>query len=212
MVKAVFFDVANTLLYKPALFESIKNVLDKTGHSIPQQDIIEKHKILSELTIFPDKTSRQFYEKFNGDLLSILGILPEKILVDRIFEVCTYQLWQPFDDTSFLEKIKLPIGILSNWDNSLESKLQLLPKISFSWILGSEAEKIKKPDRRFFKKMIEASGLLSTEILYVGDSLKLDIFPANQLGIQSILIDRDNLFTYSSVKRVTSLHQLGEYI
>lgn len=212
MVKAVFFDVANTLLFKPALFNSIDTVLKDHGYNVPQQAIIEKHKMLSELTVFPDKTSKAFYEKFNEDLLTLLGILPEELLINEIFNACTYQPWQAFDDVSFLGQIKQPVGILSNWDSSLESKLKAFFEVSFSWILGSENEALKKPDLKFFLKMVACSGVNPEEIVYVGDSIRLDIYPASRLGIQAILIDRDNLFSYAPVTRISSLYELSNYL
>ena len=117
MVRAVFFDVANTLLDKPSLYSRMQEVLNRHGHVIPTSVLIKQHRLLSELVTFPDKTSRDFYLVFNTELLLSMGIVPGEQLVSELFDSCTYLPWAPFDDTVFLDEIDKPLGVLSNRDN-----------------------------------------------------------------------------------------------
>jgi FMN phosphatase YigB (HAD superfamily) len=212
MIKSVFFDVANTLLEKPDLFRRISATLNRHGHEIGEEELKHAHKFLSEAFIFPDKTSREFYTEFNSHLLYSLGIAPSDILLQEIFESCTYLPWHPFDDTSALSMIPIPMGILSNWDSSLRDKLKQHFPVEFKWVLCSQDEGIKKPDPLFFKRMMDESGFRANEILFVGDSMKLDIHPALQLGIHAVLIDRMNHFPRANVARIQDLKQVMQWL
>lgn len=208
-MKFIYFDVANTLLGKPNVYELFKSALNKHKVTIPINDIIKNHKLCSELIKFPDKTNNDFYRHFNSEVLFSLGIIPTKELLDDIFKSCTYLPWKPFEDTSYLSEIKLQKGILSNWDKSLETKLTQYFNCTFDIILGSEKEGICKPNKLFFEKAVaQAKELKASEIFFVGDSIKLDIEPALQLGIRAILIDRDNIYPHYSGEKISSLHQL----
>lgn len=211
-VKAVFFDVANTLLHKPKLFKKIKYALSLSSIHIEEEELIMKHKLLSEIVTFPDKTSREFYASFNSELLYLLGIPPTKGLTDSIFEECSYLPWQPYDDTTFINAIPQKKGILSNWDITLEDQLQKNFSTEFTWILGSQNTGIRKPNPFFFDTLIQKTGYDPGEILYVGDSLKLDIVPALQAGFQAVLIDRLDLFRLSPVNRIKEMSQLESYL
>lgn len=212
MIKAVFFDVANTLLEKPDLFPKMAAALASNGHVVSVSDLRHAHKFLSETFVFPDKTSRDFYTEFNSHLLYALGIAPNEKLLSDVFDACTYLPWQPFSDTIALSKISLPLGILSNWDSSLREKLKHHFTVDFNWILCSQDEGVKKPNPLFFQRMMDESQLQANEILFVGDSMKLDIHPALQLGIQAVLIDRLNHFPHSNVSRIQQLDELMQWL
>jgi len=212
MTKAIFFDVANTLLYKPQLFEKMAEVLAFRGHTLDKNELAYKHKILSEAVDFPDKTNEHFYKSFNTQLLLSLGIEPVESLLSELFAKCSYLPWLPFQDTEALLTLNIPLGIISNWDNQLESTLKANFEVSFRWILGSQHLGLRKPDSRFFMKAIESTGFNAEEIMVVGDSVKLDIVPAARLGMGSVLVDRITLYPNSPFRRVKSLLDLERFI
>ena len=109
-MKMVFFDVANTLLYKPDLFPNIQRTLEDHGIKIKLRDIAQTHKMLSEVIKFPDKTSSEFYQHFNTELLYALGVIPSESLVDAIFNNCKYLPWKAFEDTRFISGIHPRMG------------------------------------------------------------------------------------------------------
>lgn len=209
-IKAIFFDVANTLLYKPKVYSAIQNVLLDHKVAVPYPSLIAAHRLLSETIIFPDKTSSDFYREFNSHLLRSFGVVPTERLLDTLFSACSYLPWEAFSDVDFLSSIKVPMGVLSNWDRSLQEKLPLIANTSFDWILGSAEQGVRKPDLTFFQKIIEATGMQAEEIVYVGDSMRLDIEPALSLGMKAVLIDRDDLYPHATVQRVKSLHEVAQ--
>ncbi|WP_338760802.1 HAD family hydrolase [Bernardetia sp. ABR2-2B] len=210
--KYIFFDVANTLLQKPQLFIKIHKVLVEYGYEVEIHYLKRIHKLLSETIAFPDKTSKEFYHHFNAELLYAIGILPNSELLEDIFAACTYMEWQPFDDTDYLNQITIPTGIISNWDTSLESKLKSYFTCDFFEIYGSQKEGVKKPALDFYKRAIKKLDCPTNQILYVGDSIKLDTQPARKLGIEAILIDRENVFPYYKEPKINSLHQLSTFL
>lgn len=203
----IFFDVANTLLHKPELWIKIQDAFTLNGYDIPQEEIFSKHKFLSEVIKFPDTTSAEFYQNFNTELCLSLGIIPSDKLLSDIFSNCTYLKWEPFSDVSALANIDVPIGIISNWDSSLKEKLSSHVNIDFQHIIGSKDSGFSKPDKRIFDKAWELIGRDKKNILYVGDSLKLDMTPALEIGWQVRLIDRHNLYSNFEYK-ISSLTEI----
>lgn len=207
--KAVFFDVANTLLHKPGLYPAINNVLLNHGVTVSYTKLLTSHKFLSEVIPFPDRTSSNFYRDFNSHLVRSFGVTPTDELLDALFSACTYLPWAPFSDTDHLASIKLPMGVLSNWDTSLREKLSLIAHTRFNWILGSAEQLVRKPDPDFFRKVLHTTGLEAGEVIYVGDSMRLDIEPALHLGMNAILLDRDELYPSSTVPRIKNLGEIA---
>lgn len=208
----VVFDVAGTLLSKPLVYEKISAVLLESGKEIPLEEIVYKHKLVSEFFVFPDKTSKDFYQTFNAEFLMALGVIPKVTLLNKLFESCTYLPWVPFEDTKFISGISLPKGILSNWDLSLKEKLDSFFPNMFDNILGSAERGIRKPQIEFYQLLISQLGVAPDRIIYIGDSLRLDIIPATQLGIKAILIDRDNVYPFTGVDRIKSMSELDKYL
>lgn len=75
------------------------------------------------------------------------------------------------------------------------------------WVEG-----LKKPDLLFYNRILEVRGLSPTEVLFIGDSIKLDIEPAITIGLNALLIDRINLYSASSIKRIKNLNELINYL
>lgn len=211
MIKYIFFDVSGTILGKPSLFKKLNDTLNDYGHFVSFDEVKHKHKLLSEVIHFPDRTDSVFYNHFNAELLRLLGIIPSEQLLETIFKNCTYLPWEKFDDVDFLTKIDLPLGIISNFNSTLKDKLLQFFGPIFQDILVSEELGIAKPKVEFYQKALDCIGYDASEVLYIGDSIKLDIEPATQLGIKSLLIDRDNFYQQSTYK-INSLNEISKHL
>ena len=210
-VKYILFDAANTLIHKPDLWTRLKAVFTKHNIYIPEERIQYHHKMVSEFTDFPDQTSKQFYDKFNTELLASLGIAPSDNIIDDIFETCKYLPWQPFEDTACLKEFPVPIGILSNFNQSLTAQIETLFGKVFSDIIVSGDLPFRKPQKEFFAHAVDAIGFEPGEILYIGDSFKLDILPALRTGLTPLLIDRIGMFSASPFA-ITDLHEIKNHL
>ena len=212
MIKAVFLDVANTLLHKPDLLPSIQEAFRQNGLPLSIDDIRSKHKTLSETITFPDTTTKEFYNDFNKELCYSLGIIPDDKLLEGIYDQCSNLGWKAFDDCDFLNQIVIPLGIASNWDISLKDKLIEFLPVKFMWIVGSANSGFKKPEMSFFEEIVNVSGLAADEIIFVGDSLKLDIEPAMNIGMKALLIDRSNSFVMSNAEKISNLGEIEKWL
>lgn len=208
----LFFDAANTLLYKPSLFDKIESVLRLNGIGADSRDLRFRHKLLSEIIEFPGKTTEAFYYEFNREFLRVLGVMPEERVIKQIYSECRNLSWKAYDDCTYLREINLPMGIISNWDCSLSQSLQLLPELHFDPILGSTDVGIAKPSAALYQLAIEKSGVKPEQILYAGDSVKLDMEPATMMGIKTVLIDRLDAFPAYRGLRIKSFSELSEVI
>jgi len=212
MIKAIFFDVANTLLEVSDLPPTIRQTLLNHGIDLDENKIHHAHKFLSETTDFPDKTTKDFYLQFNENLLHELGHKATDQLVEDIYQNCRKLEWKPFNDAEIIKHLNLPLGIASNWDLSLKQKLGQHFDKNFKWIVGSEEIGIQKPEKAFFMYLLDITGLSADEIVFVGDSLKLDIYPALSVGINAILVDRIDFYKDYDGKKVRGLKQIIDLI
>jgi putative hydrolase of the HAD superfamily len=211
MIKYIFFDVSATLLGKPVLFTTIQNTLKDHNYYVSLDDIKHKHKLLSEVIHFPDRTDQEFYKKFNLNLLYLLGIVPTAGLLDAVFKNCTYLPWEKFEDTSVLTELGVPLGIISNFNTTLKDKLNFFFGDIFQDIFVSEELGVAKPSVEFYKRALEKIPFTAEEVLYIGDSIKLDMEPATSLGIETLIIDRDNFYP-NLEKRISSLNEIKNYL
>ncbi|MFD1601629.1 HAD family hydrolase [Flavobacterium artemisiae] len=193
-MKYLLLDVAGTLLHKPDLFLTINNTLQNFGHTIALDKLRYNHKMLSETIKFPDRTDVDFYSYFNSEFLYSLGIIPNAELLNAVFQSCSYLPWEKFEDTNVLKEIEIPIGIISNFNSSLKKKMNDYFGSIFSDFFVSEELGISKPSLEFYQKAIEKIKIEPKDILYVGDSFKLDLEPAVRLGINTLIVDRDNFY------------------
>lgn len=211
MIKYIFFDVAGTLLGKPTLYTNIKKSINDYGYQVSLDEIKSKHKLLSEVIHFPDRTDEQFYQQFNSELLYLLGIVPTEELVNSIFKNCTYLPWEEFDDTKILKELKVPLGVISNFNTTLKDKLDQFFGPVFEDVFVSEELGVAKPKIEFYQRALDKILFSSNEVLYIGDSIKLDLEPAAKLGFNVLIIDRENF--YPNLKnRISRLDDVVNYL
>ena len=207
----LIFDAANTLIHKPSLYLNFKNVLFKYGFEIDISDLIKNHTILLHAIEFPDTTSKDFYSHFNKEVLYSLSIIPREDVLDDLFKHCSYLDWEVYEDTSILNDLPFEMGIASNFNKSLDQLLDNKFRDKFNYKLISENVKYRKPDIRFYEHLLQDWSLRPEDILYIGDSIKLDIEPALKLGINAFLIDRNNYFPFVE-NRIRTLNDLPNII
>lgn len=211
-VKQIFFDIADTLLYKPELPAVIQGILAERDVLVPVTSIAYAHRCTRELIPVPPKTGRDFYLRFNADFLRVLGVLPDQGLCEEIYLRCRGLSWAPFDDVSVLDGIAMDIGVISNWDTTLKERLKEHFKTPFAPVVVSAECGVSKPDAGIYRTAIEMSGYAPHEIIHVGDSIRLDIVPALAAGIRAILLDRAGLYEYYDGEKITALSQLVDII
>lgn len=210
--KYIFFDLANTLLYKDGLYEAIGESLKVFGVNIERRVLLKRHKIVSEIILSPEKTTKTFYDKLNSEFLYSLGIVPIKEIIDMIYKNVSNLPWRASEDINVLKRLGVDIGIIANWDVSARRKIKKLLGFDFKDIIISSEVGVAKPNLDIFKVAFSKVKYASREILYVGDSIKLDMEPASKSGAQPVLLDRDNIYPSYKGLRIRSLNQLKDIL
>lgn len=209
--KHLVFDAANTLIHKPSLWSAWDNVLINFGYHVDLQQLKIRHKFLSEHIFFPDRTTEDFYREFNSEVLLALNIPPTADLLDKLFKACSYLPWEIYPDTEVLLRTSYECSVISNFHSGLRKILaSLLPNMKFTNILISEELGSAKPSTLFYTTAFKEIGGEPQYLHYVGDSLKLDVLPAKELGVNTYLIDRLNM--YPSNKEVHVVNSLVQFI
>ena len=190
-VKAVFFDLDNTLIdffrFKLSCIEAgIEGMMDAGLE-------IEKDYALKLVMEIYEKKNLEYKNVFNEFLEKVLGYVDIKILAAgvanyrkrRIAFLDTYPNVKP----TLVKLIKkdLVLGIISDapalkaWMRLYSSGLYPF----FDYVITYDDVKERKPSQKAFKKAIELSGIKAEEILYVGDMISRDILGAKKCGMKT---------------------------
>ncbi|PUA18687.1 HAD hydrolase-like protein [Glaciimonas sp. PCH181] len=194
---ALTFDVYGTLIdWEPTIIAMFHSTADQYGvHLSDEEFLMEFDQARAALQrqrpalLYPDvlrSAYRQFCSKY-------------KIQAnDNECEVYanSVMLWPAFDDTlKSLAHLKkhFRIGLLSNIDNQSITYSERKLGIKADVIITAENVNAYKPDHAHFAASFKAFADLGIEkhrILHVGQSLRADVIPANQLGMSSVWINR----------------------
>jgi len=220
-VKAVLFDLGNTLVYQQP-FEPFQRILQTKGIFKPIKDIreafekcsrefdVEKHKALPP---------HEFYVQWNMVILKHLGItrsvkrLAEEI--DRQWfnfsKVCVYP--EVKDSLGRLKQMGLKLGVVTRgYELDIE---QILPRAGleefFDVCVGSDTAGKRKPRPEAFKHALKRLKIKPKEAIFVGDSLEQDYFAAQKVGMKAFLIQREGK-PVAGVKTITSLREIFDVL
>jgi putative hydrolase of the HAD superfamily len=72
---------------------------------------------------------------------------------------------------------------------------------------SSENESLRKPEIGFYEEILKKLKVKPSEIIYIGDSVKLDLEPALSIDINAWLIDRNNHYPNCS-RKISSLFEI----
>lgn len=219
-LKMIFFDIDGTLLdHKGAEQEGIKkfyfsNDFNKICNIEKFREIWVKYsdknfeKFLNKEYTFEQQRAMRIidvYNEFNKEI-SYNEALTEFSNYLNAYEAS----WRAYEDVipglNILNEYKL--GIISNGD--YEQQCKKLRKMNidkyFCDIVVAGDVGYAKPNNRIFEIACQRNNVSIENAFYVGDSIKTDIIPANEIGMKGILIDRDKeRKTDNNIKRIFSL-------
>jgi len=208
MLKAVFFDVGNTLLYPyPSVSEVVRQVLAEEGHChdlgaideyMPLVDEYYEDRYREDDTFWTDEDeTSQVWIGMYSLLCRKLGIdMDAERIARRVYdEFGDPSRWRPYDDViPAFERVKqhgLCLGLISNWDRRLAGIFtglglgQMLDTVVSSAEVG-----LRKPDPRIFELALARVGVGASEAAHVGDHHYADVLGAHAVGMLPVLIDR----------------------
>ncbi len=226
-VRAVFFDVGNTILRaKPSVAEIYHTTASRYGISPPIDDIEHSFKKRWQ----ESKESEDFIRESAGQ-----GQLVEKMwwreFVRSVFEdfdpiddfegffgelydiFARPESWELFPEVhevlSSLGTRGYRLGVISNWDSRLPAILHGLDvdkyfqEIFISSLVGRE-----KPDKRIFQLASDQMTVHIEECIHIGDDPVLDYEGARVAGMSAYLLDRDGNNNCVEKRTIASLREL----
>jgi len=207
-VRAVFFDVGNTLLFPyPSVSEVVRQILVEEGHlhdlsaidaHMPLVDAYYEDRYREDDTFWTDEdeTSAVWVGMYSL-LCRQLGIEAdaERIALRVYEEFGDPARWRAYDDVEpmfeRLRERRVCVGLISNWDRRLAGIFTGLGLGRMLDVVVSSAEVgLHKPDPRIFELALARVGVAANEAVHVGDHLYADILGAEAVGMLPVLIDR----------------------
>ncbi len=135
---------------------------------------------------------------------------------DEIFERFRGpELWRVYDDVApaltDLKRRGLKLGVISNFDSRLYDVLRICALDGFfDSIHASTCVGAAKPDAAIFRAALNYHAVEARQAWHIGDSPREDVEGAAAIGVNAVLLDRDNRFAENaSANRITNLHQLA---
>jgi len=226
MVRAVFLDAGNTLLFPRV--EELAEELTADGHPATVEDFHAaersgKHKV--DAWLWPKLRSgepprtvdyvywaeylRSFLERIHTPASERERLTHR--LIERFKDI---QFWsRVFPETApYLEALRARgyyLGVISNSIGTMEEQLRRVDLARyFRTILDSAIVGVEKPDARIFRMALGQAEVEPSEAVFVGDIHSTDVGGARGAGLLGVLMDRVGAYANPDCPRITSLPEL----
>ncbi len=230
MVKAVFFDVGDTLMHAcPSVAEAFARVATRRGHALSVRDVEAHMPAVDAYYEAEYLRDGDFWCSQEGSveiwlnqyryLCSLTGIAHDAEGMARDVHA-VYRCaegWEVFPDVMgclrTLKKAGYALGIVSNWDAELEGLLRemgLLPY--FDVVVSSAVVGYRKPNPVIFDLACENLGVAPADAVHVGDRPDADGDGALSAGIRPVIVDRADSRESCPYERVTMLTDLPKLL
>lgn len=225
-IDIVFFDAGETLIHPhpsfPELFATVcaRHDVEVSASEIEAvQERLAPHLIdLAEDTgvtrpSLDPNDSLTFWTFLYRRFLEELGIGDERLPHELYRTFSDSASYKVFDDVlpalEALEEGGYRLGLISNFEGWLENILveqELGESFDVSVISGLEG--LEKPDPAIYRLAIERAGVAPARAVHVGDSVAMDVEPANEVGIKAVLLDRVGRYSGTDHVTISSLEGL----
>lgn len=209
MIKKIIFDLDNTLMdWKDEYIFALTNVIKKLNLNYDEAKIREIDSAIVSYEEYNDIYTKERFLQFLNQKCNV--DLP-KCFVNMLIEE-QGNCFDVFDkekiDTLEYLNNKYELIVLSNWFTSTQKKRLENAGILkyFKIVTGGDEHKLK-PSLKAFDIIKNPS-----ECVMIGDSIKNDIIPAIDLGMQAILITNKNVRKDLRYKKINRLEELKEML
>ncbi|MBD3266516.1 HAD-IA family hydrolase, partial [bacterium] len=197
----IFMDAGDTFIMGyPTLYDAIRDCCARVNHAVSIDAI---QRVLHGAMKTDDRAALLYQEQFEQYLRQLYReVLIALNFPGNVDAGCDY-LWgewrgghrlRLFDDAhaalANLKKHNFQLGIISNWDTSLEGLLRRFGVSHFFDLLVVSCQvHLAKPDPAIFNLAINTVGAEADRCWYLGDHREMDIIPASQLGMKTVYVD-----------------------
>ncbi len=223
-LKAVFFDGGNTLLELdyPWLTDLARRL--GANRAAPEAIGLAGARLLRERSLRygrtpPVQDAQAVFEESFAAIAAEIG-LPPAAAVEfarrsrREDQEHPQGLWRcpaPGAQATLaaLRARQLRLGVISNSDGQAQAHLELAGLAThLDLVIDSSQVGVEKPHPAIFRLALAQFGLASTEAVYVGDLLDLDVLGARGAGLAPYLYDRFGAYPDVTEPRIRSLSEL----
>jgi len=229
-INTIFFDAADTLFYiERGLGNTYASVAKKYGGDPHPENL--KKAFSKAFTSAPplafgsvsDEERKVLEKNYWRDIVENVykdvGMFEEfDAHFDELFEVFRSEAWAIFPETKgvlgSLKEKNYKLGIISNFDSRVYDVMNALEihKYFDTLVISSEAG-YAKPDPNIFHLALKEMDVDPKECLHIGDNIQNDFHGARALGIQALLLDRED--EYESIgdqHKIINLEEIHKFI
>ncbi len=206
--KLIIFDLFGTLIFP---LEKIKRedfftFYQKMGIDLKTEEDLKLFISLFSQLMGQTENWLDFSQKLLGKVIGKV----DQILVEKLANFFRENIiYQMYEDVQSIIDFPQAKAILTTGSQFLFSDLGLEKYFA---IFTPKETKFLKPDKRAFLAVLEKFGILAKEALMVGDEIEKDLIPAKSLGMEVILLDRENKIKDSPIRKISSLKELGNLL
>jgi HAD superfamily hydrolase (TIGR01509 family) len=218
-LKAIFFDVGNTLLFpdRPYILGPLYE--RKLIPTIEQWHAIERKtkKEFDDILQHDGKADHSFWYLFYSHLLAELGVHDDALRDVLLNATRVSANWRDIRSGTreSLQRLgrRYPLAVISNADGKIANVLErcgiagCFQAITDSGLVGYE-----KPHPALFETALGGLNVSPEQSLYVGDVYSVDYQGATRAGMQAMLFDASGAYRESGLPRVESLEELEKKI
>ena len=219
MIRAVFFDIGNTLFFYNYEFFS-KMLMERFSIDIDARELEAIHYSLGE-AIQKKAADKKDHHEFVSD---VYGLWLEELDIDKdlipniIDAVRTHPFphlfWSKMGEDvretlTWFQEHGVKMGVISNATGQIKRLIEHAGlEDYFNVVLDSHIVGFEKPDTRIFEKALAEVGVKPEEAVHVGDLVGADIDGARAAGITPVLVDRENKYQDVDCIRVKSVGEI----
>ena len=202
--KLILFDFSGTLAYlsRPVNFKGFFDSLKNFGIEIKTDKEVKTFS-----SLFADLLGRaKNWLDFSEKLFEKLVEKPERKIIEKLARFLEKNVsFELYDDVKEILDLPYKKAILSA---NAEFLIKGLGLEKFFRIFTPRETKFLKPDPRAFLTVLKKLKIKPKEVIMVGNEIERDLIPAQELGLEAILIDRENKIKETPIKKISSLREL----
>ena len=228
MIKAIFFDFYNTLVYFFPTVEDIQLCACKElGLSVTKEGLIKGYKTADSffnmensrvpISNRSERERKDFFAVYEKMILEGAGLTVSLGLATQAWELTTLipRRFRLFGDVKStlreLKRLGLTLGIITNLNQDMKGLLNELGLDAIIDVTVTSSEVgVEKPHPSIFLCALDKAGIIPQEAIHVGDQFFSDAQGAKAVGIKPVLIVRD--FQVSTDNKVKTIRTMGELL
>ncbi len=228
-IDAVMFDLGGTLIHlEPHNDIVFHKILSKHGHDSPLAEVAKAiaaaDRRFDEESVNLDGVHEnrywKRYDKFVLDMVGYRGDHSEFASdVSSEFQqiVPKVESWVEYPDTrpilNELRRTDLKIGLISNATDLARKVMDSLGLSKyFEPIVISSEVGVRKPDRQIFQLAAKLAKVSPNRVIYIGDKFAVDVVGARAAGMNSVLVDRADIYPDVDCLKIRSLEELRRFL